>query len=46
MTGNKSDRELKRECRRRSVGQSLTVWSALKNAIEKDKTLADIVAGA
>ena len=26
--------------------QSLVVWSALTNAVEKDKTIADIVVGA
>ena len=31
---------------RRSVEQSLVVWSALTKAVEKDKTKADIVVGA
>ena len=32
--------------RQRSVEQSLVVWSALTKAVEKDKTISDIVVGA
>ena len=40
MTGKKSRTELKREYGRRIMDQSLTVWSALTKATEKDKITA------
>ena len=43
MAGDKSRRELEREYGRHIVAQSLTVWSGLTKAKEKDKTIADIV---
>ena len=46
MTSKKSRSELEREYGRRDVEQSLVVWSALTKAVEKDKTIADIVVGA
>ena len=46
MPGNDSRRELEREYGRQIVIQSLTVWSALTKAVEKDNAIADIVAGA
>ena len=42
---NSSCREL-REYGRQIVSQSLSIWSALTKAVEKDKTIADIVVGA
>ena len=46
MTGGSSRRELERGYARQIVVQSLTVWNGLTKAVEKDKTLADIVARA
>ena len=46
MTSKKSRSELEREYGSRDVEQSLVVWSALTKAVEKDKTIADIVVGA
>ena len=46
MTGDNSSRELEREYGRQIVAQSLTVWNGLTKALEKDKTIADIVVGA
>ena len=46
MTTKKSRAELEVDCGRRNVEQSLVVWSALTKAVEKDKTVADIVQGA
>ena len=46
MTTMKSRTELEIEYGRRSVKQSLVVWSTLTRAVEKDKTIADIVVGA
>ena len=46
MTSKKSRSELEREYGRQDVEQSLVVWSALTKAVEKDKTIADIVVGA
>ena len=46
MTSKKSRSELEIEYGRRDVEQSLVVWSALTKAVEKDKTIADIVVGA
>ena len=43
MTGNNSRRELEREYGRRIVAQSLTVWNGLTKAVEKYKTVKDIV---
>ena len=43
MTGDKSRRELEIEYGRQIVAQSLTVWNGLTKAVEKDKTIADIV---
>ena len=43
MIGDSSRIELEREYGRRIVAQSLTVWNALMKAVEKDKTIADIV---
>ena len=43
MTGDKSRRELEREYGRHIVAQSLTVWNGLTKAVEKDKSIADIV---
>ena len=42
MPTNKSRSELEVEYGRRNMEQSLVVWSALVNAFEKDKTIADI----
>ena len=39
-------RKLEREYGRRIVKQSLTVWNALPEDVEKDKMIADIVVGA
>ena len=38
--------ELEERYGRRNVEKSLVVWSALTKAVEKDKTIADIVVGA
>ena len=46
MTSEKSRSELEIEYGWRDVEQSLIVWSALTKAVEKDKTIADIVVGA
>ena len=46
MTGDNSRRELEREYGRQIVAQSLAVWNVLTKAVEKDKTVADIVVGA
>ena len=46
MTTTKSRAELEVEYGRRSEEQSLVVWSVLAKAVEKDKTIADIVVGA
>ena len=46
MTSNKSRSELEIKYGRRDVEQSLVVWSALTKAVEKYKTIADIVVGA
>ena len=46
MTTKKFRAELEVEYGRRNVEQSLVVWSALTKAVEKDKTIADIVVGA
>ena len=43
MTGDKSRREMEREYGRHIVAQSLTVWNGLTKAVEKDKSIADIV---
>ena len=45
MTSKKSRSELEREYGRRDVEQSLVVWSALTKAVEKDKTITDIIVG-
>ena len=46
MTSKESRSELEGEYGWRDVEQSLVVWSALTKAVEKDKTIADIVVGA
>ena len=46
MTSKKSRSELEIEYGRRDVEQPLVVWSALTKAVEKDKTIADVVVGA
>ena len=46
MTGDNSRRELEREYGRHIVIQSLTKWNALTKSVEKNKTIADNVAGA
>ena len=43
LTGDKSRRELEIEYGRQIVAQSLTVWNGLTKAVEKDKSIADIV---
>ena len=43
MTGYNSRRELEREYGRHIVAQLLIVWNGLAKAVEKDKTIADIV---
>ena len=43
MTWDKSRIELEREYGRHIVAQSLTVWNNLTKAVEKDKSIADIV---
>ena len=45
MTTNKSRSGLEIEDGRRNVEQSPVIWSALTKAIEKDKTIANIVVG-
>ena len=45
MTGDNSRRELEREYGTQIVAKSLTVWNGLTKAVEKDKTIADIVVG-
>ena len=46
MAPTKSRAKLEVDCGKRNVEQSLVVWSALTKAVEKDKTIADIVEGA
>ena len=46
MTGDNLRRELEREYGRQIVTQPLTIWNALTKAVEKGKTIADIVVGA
>ena len=46
MTGDISRRELEREQGRQIDTQSLTVCNAFTKAVNKDKTVADIVVGA
>ena len=43
LTGDKSLRELEIEYGTQVVAQSLTVWNGLTKAVEKDKSIADIV---
>ena len=43
MAGDNSCRELEREYGRQIVAQSLTVWNGLTKAVNKDKTIVDIV---
>ena len=43
MTGDNSRREVEREYGRHIVAQSLTVWSGVTKAVEKDKTIVGIV---
>ena len=43
MTGDKSRRELEIKYGRQIVAQSLTVWNGLTKAVEKEKSIADIV---
>ena len=43
LTGDKSRRELEIEYGRQIVAQPLTVWNGLTKAVEKDKSIADIV---
>ena len=43
LTGDKSRRELEIEYGRQIVAQSLTVWNGLTKAVEKDRSIADIV---
>ena len=43
IPGDKSRRELEREYGRHIVAQSLTVWNGLTKAVEKDKSIKDIV---
>ena len=43
LTGDKSRRELEIEYGRQIVAQSLAVWNGLTKAVEKDKSMADIV---
>ena len=43
LTGDKSRRELEKEYGRQIVAQSLTVWNGLTKAVEKDKSVAEIV---
>ena len=46
MTGGNSRTELEREHVRQIVAQLLTVWNGLTKAVEKYKTIANIVVGA
>ena len=46
MIRDKLRRDLEREYGRQIVTQSLTPWNANTKAVEKDKTIADIVVGA
>ena len=46
MTSKKSRSELEEDYGRREVERPTVVWSALTKAVEKDKTIADIVVGA
>ena len=46
MTSKESRSELEGERGRRDVERSLVVWSVLTKAVEKNKTIADIVVGA
>ena len=43
LTGDKSRRELEIEYGRQIVAQSLTVWTGLTKAVEKDRSIADLV---
>ena len=43
MTEDKSRRELEIGYGRQTVAQSLTKWNDLKKAVERDKSIADIV---
>ena len=43
LTGDKSRRELEIEYGRQIVAQSLAVWNGLTKAVEKDKSVAEIV---
>ena len=43
LTGDESRRELEIEYGRQIVAQSLTVWNGLTKAVEKDKSVAQIV---
>ena len=43
LTGDKSRRELEVEYGRQIVAQSLTVWTGLTKAVEKDRSIADLV---
>ena len=43
LTGDKSRRELEIEYGTQIVAQSLTVWNGLTKAVEKDRSIADIV---
>ena len=43
LTGDKSRRELEIEYGRQIAAQSLTVWNGLTKAVEKDRSIADIV---
>ena len=43
LTGDKSRREMEIEYGRQIVAQSLTVWNGLTKAVEKDRSIADIV---
>ena len=43
MAEDKSRRELEIEYGRQTVAQSLTAWNGLTKAVEKDKSIADIV---
>ena len=43
MTGDKSRRELESEYGIHIVAKSLTVWNGLTKAVEKYKSIADIV---
>ena len=43
MTWDESRRQLERDYGRHIVAQSLTIWNGLTEAVEKDKSIADIV---